>query len=47
MDAALAQQLTTEERCEYLLGVIACALTGQRPYQLFPWMRMDPGVFNG
>lgn len=32
-------EMTTAERCEFLLGVIACALTGQRPQQLFPWIR--------
>ena len=47
MDAALANHLTSEERREHLLGVIACALTGQRPHQLFPWLRTDPVVFNG
>jgi len=41
MEAGLANQLTNGERIEHLLVVIACALTGKRPYQLFPWMRSD------
>lgn len=32
-------ELTTGERCEFLLGVIACAMTGKRPADLFPWVR--------
>lgn len=39
MDAALAKELTTQERCEHLLGVIACALTGRRPHEVMPWLR--------
>lgn len=34
-----SSEMTTEERCEHLLGVIACALTGKRPHELFPWIR--------
>ena len=34
-----SSEMTTEERCEHLLGVIACALTGKRPHELFPWVR--------
>ena len=47
MDAALANQLTTEERSEYLLGVIACAITGKRPQQVFPWLRSSGDGFHG
>ncbi len=32
-------EMTTGERCEFLLGVIACAMTGKRPAELFPWVR--------
>jgi hypothetical protein len=32
-------ELTTAERCEFLLGVIACAMTGKKPAELFPWVR--------
>jgi hypothetical protein len=34
-----SQEMTTDERQEWLLGVIACTLTGKRPHQLFPWLR--------
>lgn len=34
-----AKEMTTDERQEFLLGVIACALTGKRPGQIMPWMR--------
>ena len=40
MPAAMAdKELTTPERMESALIVIACALTGKRPQQLFPWTR--------
>lgn len=32
-------ELTTEERCEHLLGVIACALTGKGAHEFMPWVR--------
>lgn len=34
-----AKELTTEERIESALVVIACALTRRRPTDLFPWSR--------
>jgi hypothetical protein len=37
--AIASSELTTGERCEYLLGVIACAMTGKRPADLFPWTK--------
>ncbi len=40
MPAALAsKELTTLERIEGALVVIASAMTGKRPQQLFPWIR--------
>lgn len=40
MPAHLARtEMTTEERQEFLLGVIACSLTGRKPAQLFPWVK--------
>ena len=47
LDAGLGAERTTEERCEYLLTVIACALTHQRPHQFVPWMRTGTEVFDG
>lgn len=41
MEIGLAKDLTCEERCEHLLGVIACALTGRRPTELMPWLTGD------
>lgn len=38
-DLALAHELTTMERVEYLLTVVACSLTGQQPHVLCPWRR--------
>jgi hypothetical protein len=35
-----AKELTTEERIESALVVIACALTRRRPSDLFPWSRV-------
>ncbi|MEY4847408.1 MAG: hypothetical protein RLZZ36_521 [Pseudomonadota bacterium] len=40
MPVALARlEMTTGERCEHLLGVIACTLTGKRPHEFMPWVR--------
>lgn len=40
MPGAIAKtELTTLERVEYLLGILACATTGKRPHELFPWVR--------
>jgi hypothetical protein len=40
MPLALASaEMTTGERCEYLLTVIACAMTHKRPHELLPWVR--------
>ena len=40
MPISLGQtEMTTDERIEFLLGVIACTLTGKKPMQLFPWVR--------
>jgi hypothetical protein len=39
MAAGLAQDLTNGERIESALVVIASALTGKRPTQIFPWLR--------
>lgn len=49
MDApvSLARELTTQERMEYLLTVIACGLTGQQPAQLCPWHRSGLESFLG
>ena len=47
MDAALSEELTTNERCEYLLTIIASALTHKRPSELVPWLRKKQGVFRG
>ena len=38
-DAHLAQELTTAERIEHLLTVVACSLTGQPAHQVCPWRR--------
>jgi hypothetical protein len=46
MPIALArQEMTTGERCEYLLGIIACSLTGKRPHDLFPWIKAGLSEF--
>lgn len=46
MPLAIARtEMTTDERCEFLLGVIACALTGQKPAQLFPWVKRGISEF--
>lgn len=39
MDApvALSKELTTMERMEFLLTVVACSLTGKAPHSLLPW----------
>ena len=47
MDAGLAEELTTNERCEYLLTIIASALTHKRPSELVPWLKKKQGVFRG
>ena len=41
MDApvALAKELTTLERVEFLLTVVACSLTGKQPHVLCPWQK--------
>jgi hypothetical protein len=38
-----SQELTTEERIENALVVIACALTGKRPNAVFPWLKGSHG----
>lgn len=38
MELGLAKDLTSQERCEHLLGVIACAVTGRRPAEVMPWL---------
>lgn len=46
MPGALARcEMTTEERCEYLLGIIACAVTRRPPSELFPWVRQGLSQF--
>jgi hypothetical protein len=35
----LAKELTTMERVEHLLTVVACSLTGKPPHVLCPWQR--------
>jgi hypothetical protein len=39
MDApiGLSKELTTMERIEFLLTVVACSLTGKAPHSLLPW----------
>lgn len=39
MDApiGLSKELTTMERIEFLLTVVACSLTGKQPQTLLPW----------
>jgi hypothetical protein len=34
-----ADEMTTEERCEWLLSAIACAITGKAAHELLPWRR--------
>ena len=34
-----ADEMTTEERCEWLLSVIACTVTGKPAHELLPWRR--------
>lgn len=41
MELGLAKDLTSQERCEHLLGVIACAVTGRRPGEVMPWLMGD------
>lgn len=46
MPGAIARsELTTQERCEFLLGVIACAITRRRPADIFPWVRSELNQF--
>lgn len=42
MDApiGLSKELTTLERVEFLLTVVACSLTGKQPHVLCPWQKM-------
>jgi hypothetical protein len=47
MDASLASELTTDERCEYLLTVIASAMTRKHPSEVAPWLKKKQGVFRG
>jgi hypothetical protein len=41
-----SSEMTTLERCEFLLGVIACAQTRQRPHELFPWVKAGVAEFE-
>ncbi len=36
---ALSKELTTLERVEFLLTVVACSLTGKPPHVLCPWQK--------
>lgn len=38
-EIGLAQEVTTIERVEYLLTVVACSLTGQPAHVVCPWRR--------
>lgn len=38
-DAELASELTTMERIEHLLTVVACSMTGQGAHVVCPWRR--------
>lgn len=38
-EIGLAQEVTTMERVEYLLTVVACSLTGQPAHVICPWRR--------
>ena len=38
-DVDLSSELTTMERIEHLLTVVACALTGKQPQHFCPWTR--------
>jgi len=47
-----SSEMTTLERCEWLLGQLLCAWTGKRPHELFPWVKQgiaefDAEVFRG
>jgi len=41
MELGLAKDLTSQERCEHLLGVIACAVTNRRAAEVMPWLMGD------
>jgi len=38
-------ELTTLERCEWLLSAIACAMTGKSAIELLPWKRREFSQF--
>lgn len=40
-------ELTTAERCEHLLAVIACAMTGKAPHEFMPWVKRGIAEFMG
>jgi len=47
MPGAIAvSELTTLERVEFLLGVMACAITGRKPHELFPWVKSGIDQFQ-
>jgi hypothetical protein len=39
------QELTTLERCEWLLTAIACSMTGKPAVELLPWKRRELAQF--
>jgi hypothetical protein len=41
-----SSEMTTLERCEFLLGVIACSQTNKRPQELFPWVKAGLAEFD-
>jgi hypothetical protein len=41
---SLASELTTMERIEHLLTVLACSVTGQPAHRICPWM--SAGIEN-
>lgn len=51
MDIAIATELTTMERIEHLLTVLACGITGQPAHRVCPWIQSGidqfMGEFNG
>jgi hypothetical protein len=46
MDCGLAGELTTEERQEHLLLVIACATSHQPARDVAPWIRSRLSAFE-
>jgi len=44
-EAGLSRELTTLERIEHLLTVVACNLTGTQPHVLLPWKRAGVSQF--